>query len=162
MPGVEKVNWILALFFIVAAGGLTLAARMALLRRHAEVATPPPAPRPRIESGLHQIVYLMSGRDLLLTPGKKVNCVLRLEGIRVGGEEGAFAEEAFDHLAQFIGEVVNVEVVRRGKGFAAGHAVLEVGGVNLAESLLRAGLAEATEFAPPHYHHLVPTSLAAE
>ena len=154
------MNWILGLFLIVGGCGLTLAARMALRRRHAEAATPPPAPRPRIESGLHQIVHLMSGRDLVLTPGKKETRVLQLEGIVVGGQEGAFGDEAFDHLSPFIGEVVNVEVVRRGKGFAAGHAVLEASGLNLAESLLRAGLAKPTEFAPPHYHQLRPAQAA--
>ena len=153
------MNWILGLFFIVAAGGLTLATRMALRRRQ-KAATPPPTPRPRLESGLHQIVYLMSGRNLILTPGNKETRVLQLEGIRVGGEENAFGEDAFDHLVPFIGEVVMVEVVRRGKLFVAGHAVLEASGINLAESLLRAGLAEPTEFAPPHYHHLRPAQAA--
>jgi hypothetical protein len=154
------VNWILGLSFIVCAGGLTLAARQRLLHRSMEAHLRPP-PKPRVESGLHQLVYLMSGRDLILTPGKKETRVLRLEGIEVGDGKDTFGHEAFDHLTPFIGEMVNVEVVRRGRGFAAGHAVLEISGINLAESLLQAGLAQPNEHAPPHYHDLLPTQVAA-
>ena len=157
MPGVENVNWILGLALILGACGLMLAARLALRRHFAKVATPPPAPRPRVQSGLHQIVYLMSGRDLILNPGDSETRVLRLEGIDVGDETDTFGDKAFDHLAPFIGDVVNIEVVRRGKGFSAGHAVMEICGTNLAESLLRAGLARPNEHAPPHYHDLLPS-----